>query len=114
MAEGVHPRTGEPYRWKDGRDLGVWGAENLVPVTAAEIDALLGRLTELMAQRGYERVAGGRSGDGGSGGGVSGSLRAPSLAAVRAALEAIPNDVDYDEYLKIMAAVKAATEGLGD
>jgi hypothetical protein len=40
-------------------------------------------------------------------------LQAPSLEAARGALGAIdPNDLDYDQWIQVMAAFKAATEGL--
>jgi len=115
IIEGIHPKTGRPYTWREGQGLLDFGAAGLTPVTDDDLDDFFARVVDLVLARGGEIVR--HEGGGGSGDRTSveqGGLRAPSLEAVREALAVIDNDVDYDDWIKIAAAVKAATEGLED
>lgn len=109
VVEGIHPKTGQPYVWQDGRSPAELGAEGLTPVSAEQLQTLYLRIEGLLDLYGYEIVhrpsAGGVRGTGGV---WQGGLRAPSGAAIGRALAAIPNEVDYDTWLKIGAAVKAS------
>lgn len=110
VVEGVHPGTGEPYYWLDDHAPTVRGAAGLVPVTAAAIDAFLDRVEGLVELFGYEVE--GRSAGAGAGHGVGSvwqdGLIAPSLEAVGRAIAALPNDVGYDDWIKVGIAIKAA------
>ena len=118
LIAGIHPKTGKPYGWREGATLIGFGAAGLTPVTADEIDDFISRVAELVVSPAWGGQIVGNDGAGRSGGlrdsVEQGGLRAPSLEAVREALSVIQNDVDYDEWIRIAAAVKAATEGLED
>ncbi|HEV2081591.1 MAG TPA: DUF5906 domain-containing protein [Brevundimonas sp.] len=107
VVEGIHPKTGQPYVWRDGRSPAVVGPDALAPVDAAKLDAFYERLEKLLDLYGYEVVS--RSmGQGGDGGVWQEGLLAPSIDAIRRALAAVPNEVDYDTWLVIGRAIKAA------
>lgn len=108
--EGVHPKTGKPYSWRDGRSPVEVGAAGLVVVTAEALDALFAKIEFLVTVMwGGEIVTSANASARGDGETIQDNLLAPSLGAVKRALEALPNDVDYDTWLKVGAAVKAAT-----
>lgn len=109
VVEGIHPKTGQPYIWHDGHSPIELGSDGLTSITAEQLRTLYLRIEGLLGQYGYEVVTRSAMRGGSSAGPVSqASLRAPSLAAVGRALAAIPNEVDYDTWLKIGAAVKAS------
>lgn len=109
VVEGIHPKTREPYAWRDGRSPVEVGAEGLTLVSAEQLHALYQRLAGLLDLYGYEVVSRPSTNTGNrSGARRHGGLRAPSLAAVGRALAAIPNEVDYDTWLKIGAAVRGS------
>lgn len=88
VVEGVHPKTGKPYYWRDdARPV----SSDLVIVTPEQIDAWFVSLEAMLIARGCEIVE--RSaGASGSGDAVwQGGLEAPSLDAVARALQSIPN-----------------------
>lgn len=81
-------------------------------MTIEEVDHFFELVRETVESFGYQ-IMGTSQGSLVDRGGVwQGGLQAPSLDAAYAALRAIPNDVDYPTYIKIMAAYKAATEGV--
>ena len=107
VVEGIHPKTGQPYVWRDGRSPAVVGPDALAPVDATKLDAFYERLEGLLDLYGYEVVS--RSmGQGGDGDVWQEGLLAPSIDAIRRALAAVPNEVDYDTWLVIGRAIKAA------
>lgn len=114
VVEGTHPKTRQPYLWRDGRSPAVVGEAGLTRVTADQVEAFLERVTWLVENLwDGEILAASGLGAGATGSGVfQGNLQAPSLAAVRQALAAIPNDLDYEDWFRVMAMTKAATEGL--
>lgn len=91
---GRHP-SGATYKWLGGTDLS--------PITAEDVDALLGEIAELMELMG-ETV----SAAAGAPEGVV-SEKAPSSEAVAQLLRSLPNDdLPYDEWCAIAHAVKGA------
>lgn len=107
VVDGIHPKTGRPYYWRDGQSPVEVGAANLVAVDAAQLDAFFDGLEALVASHGYAVV----SHITGRAGGLKvaqDSLLAPSPDAIRRAMAALPNEVDYDGWLKVGAALKAA------
>lgn len=107
VVEGVHPKTGRPYRWKDYRSAADVGAAGLTSITSEQLDKLFRRLEGLLNLFGCNVVASAgpaaRKLTGGHG-----VLRAPSMDAISRALKAIPNEVGYHEWIALGRAVKTA------
>lgn len=109
VVEGIHPKTMEPYRWRDGISPADVGAANLTEITLAQIDAYFAECRTIILEEGGEIITTATARAAAHGGHVPDvNLVAPSLAAIEAALAAIPNEVDYDTWLKVMVACKAA------
>lgn len=106
VLEGIHPKTGQPYWWRDDHSLADTGPAGLAVVDGPAIDAFLDSLEGLLERHGYEIVS--RSASSGKAQVFQAGLIAPSLGAIERALASIENNVDYDIWLKIGAAVKAA------
>lgn len=112
VVEGIHARTGQPYHWpKD--DPVMLGAEGLSKITAEQVVAFLDRVDRELTARGCEcsrtakggtRTAGGRSKV------DQDELKAPDLDELEVAMKFVPNDeeTDYDTFIKIGVALKAA------
>lgn len=118
MIEGVHP-SGSRYEHRDGKDLIAWGGDNLAAVDEAiiesffaEAEALIATAGGIVARRsigGVPAAAGGRRVIGDS------AHLAPSTESAIKALHAIPCDeLDYDDWIRVTAAFKAATGGADD
>lgn len=119
MSHGIHPKTGKPYWWRDGVSPVTLGASGLTVITADDVEAFFDRVEQLVLAAGGEiltrAAGGGGAGHGGSAGaaGLVEHLRAPSLAAVEAALAALPAELadDFNEWIRVGAMVRGATEG---
>lgn len=108
VVEGIHPKTLAPYRWVDGRSPAAIGTKGLTIITAAQVEEFFAQVETLMASRGYEVVS--RSSSSSRKRPVcQAGLLAPSIGAVERALAALENDVDYFTWLKVGAAIKAAS-----
>jgi hypothetical protein len=109
---GTHPKTKGPYRY-EGRAIGAWGSAGLTAVSAEKVDAFLAAVADWADIMGLD-VAGaiGVSGAGPVAVRDQSELTAPSVAAVRRLLEGSENDLDYDAWVKMAAAIKAACAGL--
>lgn len=105
--EGVHPKAGKPYWWAGGQSPADWGSENLTPISEAALDDFFQEAGALVVQFGYEATISSsysrRTGEQWQEGHL-----APSIEAIGRALAAVPNEVDYDTWIKVGAAVKAA------
>lgn len=115
VVEGIHPKTGRPYTWRDGVSPANLGASGLTTITAVRLDEFYDRAELLLGTKFgatiMTRAAQGRPRSDRT---VHGGLAAPSTAALSAVISAIPNDradVDYDTWIKIGMAIKAASEG---
>ena len=115
---GIHPETREPYAWSDASPLTIDFAD--VPeITEGALRGFLSEAEEIIReaggrtraeQKGEERkresegrrAAGMRAGDG-----------PPDRDTVADALRAIPNDLEYDEWVRVGFALYAATGGTG-
>ena len=112
VAYGIHPKTKKPYWW-EGDDLIECGFDGLTQVTPQQLDEFFEEIDGLMAEAGYR---------------VSAVAKAMREAAkprtpigdlnmtgdpelVRQALNLIGNDFDYDEWIRFVAAIKAALGG---
>lgn len=121
MVEGIHPKTGKPYWWRDGESPVEVGAEGLTPITQEEIDAWFEALIwtvenvwdgEIIWTR-CHGLLGSRHRSGGAV--VQELLLAPSIDSARDALLAI--DVcalGYDQWVTTLRAFFAATGGDGE
>lgn len=103
---GIHPATGEPYKWD--RDLPEPGA--LSEVNKDDVEAFFAKLEAEIEFLGCEFE---REGSGAlpTDGPVveQATLRAPSLNALAEAVSFLPNDVaSYEEYVAVGIAIKAA------
>ncbi|HYC66586.1 DUF5906 domain-containing protein [Brevundimonas sp.] len=107
VVEGIHPKTGQPYRWSEGQSPVEIGAANLMVIQAQQLDEFYDRLEALLIARGYAVVSR-REGRVGGAQIAQESLLAPSFGAIRRAMASLPNEVDYDGWLKVGAALKAA------
>lgn len=107
VAEGTHPRTGQPYTWPRRRRR----ADQLALIDEEKLDAFSEALERLLVNRGAKitRITSRSSS-------VSRTppeeLRAPSLGRVREALSHVANHgeacLDYDEWLGVLAKIKGA------
>lgn len=107
VVDGIHPTTGQPYVWQHDRSPVEVGANGLKSITAEQLRTLYLRIEELLELHGYEVVSKSAL-NGGEGGVWQQGLLAPSVDAVRRAIAALPNEVDYDTWLKIGAAIKSS------
>jgi uncharacterized protein DUF5906 len=113
---GIHPKTGHPYVWHKGEVLG--GVELLVetpPESLPQIsrewvtERLVPALTEALRPFGVTISL-----DSGSLRTVKAadvdqeSLRAPSLEVLTEVVNAIPNEADHEEYVRMGRAIRAA------
>jgi len=114
VAEGIHPKTGQPYEWPDGRKP----AGSLPEIDEAKLDAFFEALELLLASMGatdFKVSGGGRQSTAAP---PTEALLAPSIDDVREALRLIPNHADealgYEDWVAILACVKGATGGSGE
>jgi hypothetical protein len=116
VCEGIHPKTGKPYSWRDASSPAQWGAAALTVVTVEEVDAFLAKVRWMLEELyDCEIVEGGMGGAGGDHGAAwQEGLLAPSRAALIDALAAIDNDLDYDDWFRAMVATKAASAAIDD
>jgi hypothetical protein len=118
MIEGVHP-SGSRYEYRDGRDLLTWGANNLAAIDEAAIETFFAEAEALIATSGgmiaRRSVGGPASAPGGRRVIGDPAHLAPSTESAIRALRAIPcNELDYDDWIRVTAAFKAATGGADD
>jgi hypothetical protein len=112
VAEGIHPKTKQPYRWERG-DLIELGFEGLTEVTPEQVDEFLNAVSDLMAEAGYRKSEMAKALRGSSKPrtpiGDPSMIGDPEL--VRTALALIGNEFDYDKWIRFAAAIKAALGG---
>jgi hypothetical protein len=118
MIEGVHP-SGSRYEYRDGKDLIAWGGDNLAAIDEAKIDAFFAEAEVLIANAGgmiaRRSIGGPASASGGRRVIGDPAHLAPSTEGAIRALRAIPcGELDYDDWIRVTAAFKAATGGADD
>ena len=113
VIEGVHPKTRQPYYWRDEQTPATVGRAALVEITAADAEAFFASIEQMIVETyGGEIISSGSSAAGHAV--LQDTLQAPSIQAATAALTAIPNeDLGYDDWFQVLVAFKAATEQLG-
>lgn len=102
VIEGVHP-SGQAYAWTAPP-----AAAALTPIDAAEVETFFAKLQSLFDLMGYEPSRTGVANRDLSDLPEADALRAPSLDAIKDALASVSNDVDYDTWLKVGRACRAA------
>lgn len=92
VVEGIHPKTRMPYFWRGEESPATLGADDLVTISAAELDAFFESLewylVEVLGAEIVERATGASGSDATV---WQDGLAAPSLDAVARALKSIPN-----------------------
>lgn len=115
VVEGIHPKTGKPYYWRENESPAGLGAENLTPVSAEELDAFFESLAWALENIYDAEIVDLARGSPGRDAGVwQDGLLAPSADALERALGAIENTLAYDDWFSVMVAVKAAAGGSED
>ncbi|MGE4062726.1 MAG: PriCT-2 domain-containing protein [Rhodospirillaceae bacterium] len=108
VAEGLHPKTGRPYAWRGNASPASIGLDHLPEVTPEQVADFMRELQERLAANGCTVKSATHATTNAARDSVDQtSLQAPA-AAIIAALKLIPNDLSYDEWLRMTAAVKAA------
>lgn len=105
VAFGLHPKTRTLYRW----DQPLPAAADLPEVTEETWSSVIDAIAMVIELAGFEIIESGARGQAVDIG--QDALRAPSLSAIEAALAAVPNGPgrhDYDTWIKVGVAVKAA------
>jgi putative DNA primase/helicase len=111
VADGIHPKTGKPYRWEGGDLTGV-GFDGLTKITPDQVNEFLDAVRKIMAKAGFKTVSKSKSVAGtGSRMPIGEASLMADARSVEEALDAIGNDFDYDEWIKFIAAIKAALGG---
>lgn len=109
VVEGIHPGTGKPYTW----DKRAGSPSELAVITR---DKVLELFAAIIAETSFLGVECEQEGSGlytaDKANVPQVQLKAPSIDALRAAVELIPNDApSYDEYVEMGIAIKAASAG---
>jgi hypothetical protein len=116
MVEGVHP-SGHRYQYSDGRDLIAWGGDNLNVVDVHRISEFVDAAIAVIIK--YGGIIASHTSAGSHDGsrlpiGDPAHL-APSVEVAIEALNSIPcEDLDYDDWIRVTAAFKAATGGTAE
>lgn len=120
VVEGIHPKTLKPYSWRDDWTPVNTGIDGLTAVTVAMSDRFFDELERLLkddprARQAYalSRLAGTRASRGRRAAGPRRPLGtteflAPNDGMLIRAIRSLPNEYDYDEWIKWMCAMKAA------
>lgn len=108
VLEGTHPKTRRPYEWRDGKSPATYGEANLMLLDDKTVLKFWAELEKFLVGQGCVVSPTGHAGGRKGGSVFQDGLLAPSIEAIERALAALPNEVDYDTWLKIGAAVKAS------
>jgi hypothetical protein len=107
VVEGIHPRTNSPYRWY-GQSPADLGPAGLTEITPSQADEFFDRLAALLKELGCTSVAKTAARVTAGSAVQQIALLAPSVDHIARALAAVPNEVDYDTWIKVGMAIKAS------
>jgi hypothetical protein len=109
IAFGIHPDTGEPYRWNGGGDPLTIKAEELPPIDEATARAFVVAAEAMLVEAGGLPCGKLRTTDAAREHEPNEALAASDPQQTREQLAAIPNDdVDWDDYAYLLLAAKGA------
>jgi hypothetical protein len=119
VAEGIHPKTGNPYYWDQGQSPVSVGAAGLEQIDEDTVDGFVDSLIEYIASIGGTVTSGGSGKRKALNGARSNAsptrhpldwfdFKAPSDAELIKVVEEMPNEYDYDGWIAMTAAIKAA------
>lgn len=104
VVAGIHPKTLQPYSWNcQPEEI----HSRLIEVTADQLEAFLDDLAALFDLVGIATKLPSKSAGGES---QAVGARAPSLSILADAVSSIPNDLDYDGWIRLGRAIKGAAE----
>lgn len=112
VVAGVHPGTGNPYAWTGDMTPADIKAAGLTPITLDKVERYLDEVARAITDAGgavltRSALAAQNSDEPGT---SQGGLRGDP-AMIRDALAAAGNDFDYDAWIRMVAAIKAALDG---
>jgi hypothetical protein len=112
VARGIHPGTGKPYRWEGG-DLESIGRDGLTEITPEAVNSFLEEVARLMVAAGLEPAGGNAAtADDSEKRPIGDPVLMGNPEKIKDALRCLGNDVaDYTEWMRRVAAVKAALGG---
>jgi hypothetical protein len=116
MIEGVHP-SGHRYQYSDGVDLIAWGGDNLSVVEVHRISEFVDAVIAVIIEHGGIIASHTSAGlhDGSRLPVGDAAHLAPSVEVATEALNSIPcEELDYDDWIRVTAAFKAATGGTAE
>jgi hypothetical protein len=109
VAEGVHPKTGQPYSWPRNRRA----ADQLALIDEEKLDAFFEALERRLEDLGARDIWVSGRGASFAAKVAAADLLAPSLDRVRQALLHVPNHgdaaLDYDRWLAVLSKIKGAS-----
>lgn len=108
VVEGIHPKTGRPYEWRDDASPATIGVSGFTLIDAQAVLKFWAELETFLLGHGCVIQSASRAGGHQGSSVLQDGLLAPSIEAIERALAALPNEVDYDTWLKIGMAVKAS------
>jgi putative DNA primase/helicase len=116
VAQGTHPGTMKPYSWHAGHPAEL-GRDKLPEITPAGAIDLMNRIARLLKREKVEHFFG-RGGARGRKAGPGEEFEVPppetllckerDLDLLAQAIDAIPNDMDYDAWIRVGLAIKGA------
>lgn len=116
MIEGVHP-SGHRYEYRDDKDLIAWGGDKLNNVNVQRVSEFIDQAISLIVSCGGIVASHSSSGthDGNRLPIGAPEHLAPNIEIAIIALNAIPcEELDYDDWIRVTRAFKAATGGNND
>lgn len=110
VAEGVHPKTGLPYYWRDNVSVADRAADGLTLISSKPLDEFFHKVEVLVTGRFGATLTQSTRGKTGKRRERRKPDEAPSIEAVRDAVSAIPfAELSYDQWITVGAAIAGAT-----
>lgn len=111
VVAGVHPGTGRPYAWTGGRSPADMGAGALTPITLDKVERYLDEAVKTITASGGAVLSRSAQGSAGERHLAYAVPDASNVALIEDALAHMGNDLDYDGWVTMTAAIKNALGG---